>query len=627
MRTTKDGAIVGDSWQELGIYVPSGSSGQAKVKCPNCENTRKPENRGDKPLSVNLDGMVANCHNCGQEYIIDRGDYTKFNIEKEYKRPELEITYDNIGDKPAKWFMDVRSISLSTLKQMKVTSGVEWMPKSGEKVNVVKFNYFYRGELINIKYRDGEKGFRMYGGAKLIFYNLDVMLHKEYDSVVIVEGEIDALSMIEAGVANVISVPNGASKGSMNLEYLNNNHELFDNEWRKSQNLKPMNNIILAIDDDEAGRALRSEFVRRFGAERCSFVDYRGCNDPNEVLTERGKLDLFNVVDMCTPAPLTDVITVSDISDRLSRLHKEGLKPGDQVGSKTFREHYSFEEARLTIITGVSTHGKSEFLDDIATRLAIDHNWSFAVFSPENFPIEYHVSKLVSKFTGKEFNEVTGMELEDCYDFISKHFYWIYPEDDNYRLDNILRINDLLISRYGVRGLIIDPWTEVDKQGKTGTEDINDYLSLMNRYKREKGMHIFLVAHPTKMGKDDNGNVIVPDLMDISGSANFYNKADGGITVYRLFGVNEVKIYINKVKFKHLGRIGKISMSYNIANGRYEDAHKVESEGWDDANWLHQDQQLDMFDPKQGEKDLSEANIGGMNATIFVPENNDELPF
>jgi twinkle protein len=602
MHQSKDGTFVAATFDEMGIQVPYGKSGQFKMKCPECKNNRqKASNQADTPLSVDLDEQIANCHNCGAKFVVDKGGYLEASKQKQYKKPKPQDTYDKVSVKAQEWFAS-RSITPETLRKAQVTDAKVFMPQQGGEVNAIHFNYFDRTQLENVKYRDGAKNFRMFGGAKLIFYNLNALYETEGD-IIITEGEIDTLSYMESDRSNVISVPNGASKGSMKLEYLDNHYHLFDSKWRAEHKLKPLNRIILAMDDDEPGRMLRKEFVRRLGAQRCWFVDFNGCNDPNELLMRDGVVALSATVDKATPAPLRDVVTVGDIRYQLNKLRAEGLKPGDQVGSELFQKYFSFEQPRMTIITGVSTHGKSEFLDDIMARLSIQHDWSFAVFSPENFPIEYHISKLVSKLVGKEFNACTDGELEQAYDFIGKHFYWIYPEDNNYKLDNILRITDMLVSRYGINGLVIDPWTEIDKGGQHTTENINEFLTDLNKFKRDRNCHIFLVAHPTKMPKNDDGSVQVPDLMNISGSANFFNKTDGGLTVYRNMVNNSVKIYINKVKFKHLGKLGYVEMDYNVLNGRYEDAN----DDYDDSNWLAPEQQ-DIFNQPLDNKDIPVNN-------------------
>lgn len=611
----KDGELIGSSWAELGISIPSGTnSGEFKAECPSCQASRT-KNPHDKPVSCNIDKGIGNCKHCGQVFIINRMGYATAPPDKEYKKPDQRDTYEMMDENTIKWFNDARGISISTLRKAKVTAGKSFMPQVGETVNTIQFNYFDGNELVNIKYRDALKNFRLHGGAKVIFYNLNALKDATKDYVIITEGEIDALSFIEADRSSVISVPNGSPKQKgkdtkINMDYLTDHYHLFDNDWRSKNNLQPLRKIILATDQDEPGIALKNEFIRRLGAGRCYQLNFGDVKDANEYLKKWGAVALNVLLDGATPVPMVDVVTVHDLANELSLLKKNGLHPGAQVGSQSFKDKYSFEGSRLTIVTGVSTHGKSEFLDDITARLAVWFDWKFAVFSPENFPIQLHVSKLVSKITGKAFNDVNGSELTEAYEFISKHFIWIYPHDDNYTLENILNISDSIISRFGTNALIIDPWTEIDKGGKDGTEDINNLLSMINRYKRAKDIHVFLVAHPTKLPKDQYNKVIVPDLMSISGSANFFNKTDGGLTVYRNFDSGVVDVYVNKVKFKHLGRLGVVSYTYNVNNGRYEDEADVNQSGWDDNNWLHREKQQELFEPNPVPDILANAGKG-----------------
>ncbi len=583
VRTSKDGrTIIGSSWNELGIEVNE-SKGQQKTICPNCVEGRT--NKSDKALSVDAIGGVANCHYCGIHYLIDRGkkDFKTAEAHKTYRIPKQDISYD-IDDNVKNWFEEERGISVSTLKSARVTSGSVYMPQIGKEMSTINFNYFFEDKLINVKYRDGKKNFKFESGAQLVFYNINCLLNPDVNSVIIVEGEIDALSYMEAGVSNVISVPNGASKGSMRLDYLTEYYDLFDNAWRHDNELSPLTKIIIATDADDAGEALKAELIRRLGSYRCYEVDFKGANDPNEHLLSFGKVSLYNTFDMASEVPIQNTARAHEFLGKIMKIkHDGGMKPGHQVGSDEFQKLYSYEPARLTIVTGVPTHGKTTFVDDQMCRLAVNYGYVFALFSPENFPIELHITKLISKISGKHFNHMEEAEIRSMLEFVNKHFIWIYPEDDDYRLRNILNITTDIIKRYGANALVIDPWTEIDKQGMTGTEELNDLLSEINQYKRSMGLHIFLVAHPTKMQKDQQtGMVDVPDLYSISGTANFYNKSDGGITVYRNFQNDTVEIYVNKVKFDHLGKIGSCVMKYNITNGRYQKA----TEEYDYSNWL-----------------------------------------
>lgn len=596
VRHSQDGStIIGNSWSELGISVREGIAEQ-KTFCPNCHASRK--HKGDKSLSVNVSAGVANCHNCGIKYVLDRNGIgvEKLHVDKVYKIPNQTISYD-IDPAVAKWFAEDRKISIETLKEARVTSGVTYMPQVLSEARTSNFNYFFRDILVNIKHRDGRKNFKFESGAQLIFYNMDCLLDPHTDYVIITEGEIDTLSYIESGKKSVISVPSGASKGSMNLYYLTENYNLFDNAWRLDNGLKPLTKIIISTDADEPGIALREELIKRLGSYRCYIANLKGYKDANELLIAEGKTSVFNSADMAKGVPIKDTTEAQELLESLMAVKNSGgFKPGNQIGSDEFKRLISFESSRLTTITGVPSHGKSVFLDDIMCRLAIEYDWVFAVFSPESFPIELHVSRLLSKIIGKNFNHLTDSEIRYGLEFINDHFIWIYPEDDNYRLRNILNITESIIKRYGANALIIDPWTEIDKEGNTGTEDINDYLTDLNKFKRTNKIHIFLVAHPTKMTKDPvTGKVTVPDLYNINGSSYFYNKTDMGMTVYRNFDTETVDIYVNKVKFEHLGKIGVCTLKYNVLNGRYQDMLSISRDGWDNSNWLNRPPEQSSF--------------------------------
>ncbi|MDF1573550.1 MAG: toprim domain-containing protein, partial [Bacteroidales bacterium] len=150
-----------------------------------------------------------------------------------------------------------------------------------------QFNYFRDEELINIKYRDGHKNFKLFKDAELIPYNLDGI--KTSEDVIIVEGEMDALTLWECGFHHVISVPNGA-----NFDWLNNSIDYFEDKKR----------IILATDADIPGVKLRNELASRLGIERCYKVDFDLCKDANEYLIEHGREKLINILNLPISFPI-----------------------------------------------------------------------------------------------------------------------------------------------------------------------------------------------------------------------------------------------------------------------------------------------------------------------------------
>jgi twinkle protein len=260
--------------------------------------------------------------------------------------------YKLLQSKVVDWF-NTRGISQKTLTDLMVGEGSEFMPQTGKKENTIHFNYMMGDQLINIKYRDGRKNFKLFKGAEKVFYNINSIVG--YDSCIIVEGEMDALSCHEAGIPNVISVPNGATLNSNNLDYLDNCIDYFEDKEK----------IILAVDNDEAGQALQQELIRRLGAEVCFLATFDDCKDSNEYLLKYGKEALLKRIESARPVPLENVTTFKDIEDEVTDFVKNGFKPGYQVGLPNFDRIFSTYTGQFITVTGIPSSGKSDFVDQM----------------------------------------------------------------------------------------------------------------------------------------------------------------------------------------------------------------------------------------------------------------------
>src|ERR1035437_4851561 len=160
--------------------------------CPLCSESRK--KKTEKCATLFCDTGLGFCSHCGERFQLHT--YKKKADIKPYVKPEWKNNTE-LSDKVTKWF-EGRGISQFTLRMMKITEGTEWMPQTKKPENTIQFNYFRNGELINIKYRDGAKNFKLVKDAERIFYNLD-SCHISKD-IIIVEGEIDCLSFVEVGL-------------------------------------------------------------------------------------------------------------------------------------------------------------------------------------------------------------------------------------------------------------------------------------------------------------------------------------------------------------------------------------------------------------------------------------------
>lgn len=567
------------NWEKYGIQAPHGTSGNKKVVCPECHNQR--HDQRDKSLSINLATGEFKCHYCGFSGCAAEKERRPWHnaapirsAKPTYKKPESRSTAP-ISARALAWF-NSRGISAETLVAMKVTEGQEWMPQKQGPANTVQFNYYLNGELINTKFRTGDKCFKLCSGARLIPYNIDAI--KGCKECIITEGEMDALSFFECGRRDVISVPNGAN---VNLDYLDDFIEdYFDNK----------ETIYIASDTDTKGTELRNELIRRFGVERCRVLEYGdGCKDANEHLMKFGRDSLLACIASAPEIKIDGVFTVSDFEQSLDALFEHGMQKGVVIGHDNLDRLISFETKRLCVVTGIPGSGKSEFIDEIAERLNIRYGWRWAYFSPENQPLAYHAAKLVEKFTGKHFNHksLTYGEYKQAKEHLEKDFSFIAPHN-NYRVDTILEKARCLVRRRGIKGLVIDPYNRLETEmgQRNETLYISELLDKLTTFAQINDVLIILMAHPTKQPKNKDGAIDAPSLYDISGSANFYNKADFGIVVHRERLKDLVEVHVQKVKFRHLGECGTAMFKYNLNNGRYTPFTDGIDPVWDNTNHL-----------------------------------------
>jgi twinkle protein len=563
-------------------YVKTKRSGSDYVACCPFHNEKTPS------FKIRKSNDFYKCFGCGKSgdvfsFIIEMENCSfteavkivanKYNYEldistKEYVKPQQRL--EKINPQYIYWF-EKRGVSNNTLLRFKVTQAIEWMPKSKAEVPTVCFNYFKKGELVNIKFRGPGKDFKLAKDAELIFYNIDEI--DEKDEVVIVEGEIDCMSMYEAGIYNCISVPNGTTpKTGIQLKYLDNCYEYFINKKK----------IIIATDNDEVGKLLKEELSRRLGKEICYQIDYPSdCKDANDILVKYGKETLRQIVDNAKQFPIEGIVSNDEIEQDVWDYYKNGYPNGIQVGIEGFDDHVRLMEGQMTVVTGIPGSGKSEFTDYIMSKTSINHGWKWAICSFENTPPVFHATKLIEKLSGRSFdhridptNRVSEFELDIVIGHLKSNFSFINTSETDITIDGILSKTTELVLRKGIKGLLIDPWNYIEHNipnGYSETQYVSECLTKIKKTALKLGIHIIIIAHPTKLQKDKTtGKYEVPTLYSISGSAHFFNKTDNGITVYRDFSTNLVTIYIQKVRYSWLGKIGFVSYNYNTFTRQYE---------------------------------------------------------
>jgi twinkle protein len=296
------------------------------------------------------------------------------------------------------------------------------------------------------------------------------------------------------------------------------------------------------------------------------------------------------------------VFAPNELRGRVEALWRAGLPAGDKTGWPSVDKHYTVVPGQLSIVTGWPGSGKSEWLDAMLVNLA-RQGWKIGMFSPENQPIELHLAKLLEKVSGKPFGDgpnerIAEDEVPEYLDDLSQSFAFLAsPNGDAISAKLVIEaLTPWLDQHKGCkRGLVIDPWNELEHwrpANLSETEYVSQTLSYVRGWARVNNIHVWIVAHPRNIRREDGSKLPVPRPDMISGSQHWWNKADCALAVYRDYDdeTAPVQVHIQKVRFKHVGRLGAVELRYDRVTGRYHEipnlrevsAYKRHSRGEDE---------------------------------------------
>ena len=563
--------------EAVALYARDLSVGQYKRECPACSGTRKKKN--DKSLSVNVDPerAVYNCHHCGMNGIVPFREreivqmHTSIDTHRVKKISKTELT-----DEAVQW-LEARGIKKETAEALGLKSADHYINADSAVVPCIVFPYRVKGQDAGAKIRSlKSKGFSCTNSLRS-FYNVDSLA--DNDTVVICEGEMDALAIHQIGFEGVVSVPNGAVQNVKDGEIDPSHDNTFNFLWEAKDKLDSAYKIIIATDGDKQGSAMAEEMARRIGRDRCWKVEWpAGCKDANDVLMTFGPEALEGVILRAQPWPVSGIYQAQDFYNELVDLYHNGTESGLSTGYENVDELYTIVAGQLTVVTGAPSSGKSEFIDQIMVNLAQRYGKKFAICSFENLP-KFHLEKLVRKHIGKPFregapNRMTPEELDEGAEFVNEHFTFLHYNDGSMAdLDSILERLKVAVMRHGISGAVIDPYNYINRPNNVHeTEWISEMLTKVRVFAQAHDGHIWFVAHPTKMARE-NGKVPVPKGYDISGSAAWFAKADCGLTVHRPNPESStmVEIHLWKVRFQWAGKQGQTELDYDWSTTRYKD--------------------------------------------------------
>jgi len=544
---------------------------QERVVCPSCSPERKKYQLKELKIDRKPEGLVYHCHHCGISGIVPNKQYqTKPIYRKEQNVIPLKQMPTTKLQEQHYAFLKSRGISVETADQMKLFSSLKYFQRLNKETEAVAFPYFRNGAFISAKYRSIEsKDFTQDSGGAQDFFGIDNV--NPLLPVVIVEGEIDALTLIECGMENVLSVPSGAPMKVTDGKIDASEDKRFAFVWNAFDILKSVPYVTIATDTDTAGQALAEELARRIGKDKCRIAEF-DYKDLNEAFLDKGKDFVQNIIDTAEPYPVEGLSSASKFLDRLNDLWGKGTGKGTTTGFANVDQIYTVAQGQLTIVTGYPSSGKSNFVDQLMVNLARGSDWKFAICSFENQP-EIHISRLMEIYKEKRFfdgnNRMNEEEKNEAFTWVDSHFLFLDSEGaEPSSIDSILERARVAVARTGIRGLVVDPYNYIEnKTGSAEHEFISSMLTRMQAFAKAYGVHVWFVAHPSKITRS-NMDLPRPDGMAISGSMAWWAKADCVITVHRTKS-NDVEVAVWKCRYRWIGTQGETTLGYNKATGTY----------------------------------------------------------
>lgn len=470
----------------------------------------------------------------------------------------------------------VRGISQATLERLGVASGTAFFPTLEQSSEAMYFPYRVDGEMVNWKAAAfPEKAFTSKKGGTLAFFNLDAVLAAKPKRVYVTEGEWDAVALVEAGVPveAVLSVPNGGRERAQRDEEAPTGYDYVVDALKRG--LNRVEKIVWCGDSDGVGHALRSDLAKIFGAARFMFVDWpEGAKDANDYLRSDGREAVRELVeDGALPWPVSGLY-------RLSELPEPPPLTTWGIGVYEWADKVRVAPRTMSVVTGQPGHGKTQVWAQFWFNVVRRYEVVACVASFETTPKPHMRRTLRSLYANKLERDMSEEEKAVADRFINERYLWLHDPEQKPTLDWLLDTAEVAVVRHGARILQIDPWNRLEAQRmprETETEYIGRCLTSLYVFAQDLGVHVQVVAHPSKLDGPRKGKS--PELEDVSGSKHWENRVDQGFVIHRpkLFEDGErcyeAEFMCKKSRFvEELGYPCKLKMRFNPAMHRFEAA-------------------------------------------------------
>lgn len=516
---------------------PNGTAEIVPILCPFCKGG---DNRDENTFALSIDKGLYVCKrgSCGKRGRFEElADY--FGQKSSFQRPVLSVGGKTSTDfvlpttelypptEEAYDYFEKRKISRSTVDAFKIMAD--------EYGNIV-FPFYVNGINTFEKFRKPQKYRKEDGGpkewrskgAKPVLFGMDSCTFSQ--PLVITEGQIDAMSLYEAGIYNVVSVPSGCE----DLSWIENCYD-----W-----LEKFKTYILFGDNDDPGRKMVQTVAKRLGEASCMIVDSYPprpnggeCKDANEVLYFHGDFELLDMIENAKAAPVKGIIDLSTIPP-----YDPTLVPRIGTMIPALDETIGgLVEGGVTVFTGRSGDGKST-LSGLLLLNAIEQGHNVCAYSgelkKEKFQEWINLQCAGSDYIGLKYDPIKKKDVpvlsysvqQRLMDYYKGHFYLFDNNEifEHNQSESIISVFTTAVRRYGCKLFLVDNLMTSLSDADEETRAQGKFVNALKKFATKFGVHVLIVAHPRKTKAGDR---LQKD--DVGGSGTITNLADSVIVVER----------------------------------------------------------------------------------------------
>lgn len=491
-------------------------------RCPYCNQKSDPKQR---KFAVNSKTGQFQCFraSCGakgniltlaKDFNLDLGntanEYYGIGNQRHYKYTPLK---EPIESKDAAIeYMKNRGISEEVVRKYQITA---------DENNNIVFPFIDNDNLLQfVKYRnpdpkDGQSKEWCAKDRKPILFGMN-QCNLDNKTLIITEGQIDSLSVAEAGIENAVSVPTGA-KGFTWVPYC----------WDWMKNFEK---IIVFGDHENDQITLFKEVASRWETKvwHVREEDYKDCKDANDILRKYGADQIRQCINNAVRLPIHDAIELSDVED---------INPYDipkvETGIKCIDDLLcgGLPLGQMVLLTGKAGDGKSTLGSQILVN-ALDQGYKIFAYSGElpNYVFKSWIDfqaagpEKVIKNKGKwGFYTTLAPEVKKDLSTWYRKRFWLYDNRtqsfSEEHTEGLIKLIESVIQQYGVRVILLDNlMTGLDLEKNIGEDKYERQSLFVKRLIRialQYNVLIILIAHKRKTYGVDVVNDSVSGSLDI----------------------------------------------------------------------------------------------------------------